>query len=157
MTPNCDYNAAMLWKLDGYLVIPHELLHVLAYRLIGKRCAYQWGDHAVNSLEDRTINQRLFCLLFPLLVNSLVVLLLLSIWFVTYITARYPINPLEYLQTAPTWHHVLFFGWTLAMTYAGTCLWDVIFASRLLMEKLSQKPPDNPQEHQYNRNSPQQG
>lgn len=147
----------MLWKLDGYLVIPHELLHVAAYRLIGKRCAYQFGDHAVRSLEDRTLNQRLFCLLFPLLVNGLVVLMLLGVWFSTYIAARYPLNPFDYLQTAPTWHRLLFFGWAFMMTYAGTCLWDVIFAGRLLTQKLRQGPPHQAHKDQYDGKYPQQG
>jgi hypothetical protein len=154
---NCEYNAAMLWKLDGYLAIPHELLHILAYRLIGKRCAYQFGDHGVDALEDRTFNQRLFCLLFPLLINSLVVLLLLGVWFVTYVTAPYPLNPLGYFHLAPFWHKLLFIGWIGAMTYAGACLWDVIFAFQLLMEKLTQQPPDNAHKHQYNGKRPQQG
>jgi hypothetical protein len=92
---------ALLWKLDGYLVIPHELLHVLAYRIIGKRCVYRLGEHGVNSLEERTRNERLFCLLFPLLVNILVIVLFVVPWFVTYVTARYPLNPLAYMRTAP--------------------------------------------------------
>jgi hypothetical protein len=134
----------MLWKLDGYLVIPHELMHVLAYRLIGKRCLYRLGDHAVNSLEERTLKERLFCLLFPLLVNTLVILLFLGTWFVTYVTARHPLNPLEYIQAAPAWRQLLFWGWFLAMMYAWSCLWDVIFAGRLLMKKLSQQLPEIP-------------
>ena len=147
----------MLWKLDGYLVIPHELLHVVAYRLIGKSCTYQLGDHAVKSLEDRTFKQHLFCLLFPLLVNGLVVLLLLGAWFSTYIAASYPINPLDYAQTAPAWHLLLFFSWILMLTYAGTCLWDVIFAGRLLTEKLRQSPPHQAYKDQYNGKYPQEG
>jgi hypothetical protein len=147
----------MLWKLDGYLVIPHELMHVLAYRLIGKRCAYRLGGHAVTVLDDRTFGQRLFCLLFPLLVNSLVVLLLLGVWFITYLVARYPINPLDYFRTAPVWHRLLFFGWTLALIYAGACLWDVIFAGRLLAEKLSQQPPHETHKPQYDETMPKQG
>jgi hypothetical protein len=147
----------MLWKLDGYLVIPHELLHVLAYRLIGKRCVYRLGDHAVNSLEERTLGQRLFCLLFPLLVNSLVILMFLVPWFVTYVMTRYPLNPLEYFLIAPLWHKLLFVGWFLSMLYASSCMWDVIFAGRLLMKKLTQQPPENPRKDQYNRKAPQQG
>lgn len=147
----------MLQKLDGYLVIPHELLHVLAYRLIGKRCAYRLGDHVVNSLEERTFTQRLFCLLFPLLINGLAVVLLLGAWFVTYVTARYPLNPLEYFQAAPAWHRALFFGWTFLLTYAITCLWDVMIAIRLIAEKLRQKPPQDTYEQQYNRERPQEG
>jgi hypothetical protein len=31
--------------IEGYLLIPHELLHIVGYRLVGKRCLYHWGDH----------------------------------------------------------------------------------------------------------------
>jgi len=146
----------LFWKLDGYLVIPHELLHVLANRLIGKRCAYRFGEHKVMALEDRTFNQRLFCLLFPLFINGLTVLLLLGIWFVTYLTESYPLNPFAYLQTAPLWHLILFFSWVGLMTYAGTCLWDVIFAGRLLAEKLRQCPPHQTEKDQDDRKYPQE-
>jgi len=131
----------MLWKLDGYLIIPHELMHVVAYRIIGKRCAYRLGDHTVKSLEDRTLGQRLFCLLFPLLINGLAVVLLGCAWLVTYYVSRYPLSPFDYFQTAPTWHRALFFGWTFLLTYALTCLWDVLIASRLIAQKLRQQPP----------------
>ena len=52
----------MLWKLDHYSAVPHELMHVVAYRMIEKRDAYRLGDHAVTSVEDRTPGQRLFYL-----------------------------------------------------------------------------------------------
>ena len=147
----------MLWKLDGYLAIPHELMHVVAYRMIGKRCAYQLGEHAVTALEDRTLGQRLFCLLFPLLINGLAVLLLAGIWIATYSIARYPLSPLEYFQVAPDWHRALFLGWAFLLTYAGTSFFDVMMAIRLLAQKLRQQPPQYPQEHQDDRKRPQQG
>ena len=131
----------LFWKLDGYLVIPHELMHVIAYRMIGKRYAYRWGDHTVRALEERTFGQRLFCLLFPLLVNGLAVLMLTAIWMVTYILARYPLNPLDYLEVAPNWHRALFFGMLFLVFYACASVLDVIFAARLLAEKLRQQPP----------------
>jgi hypothetical protein len=145
----------MLWKLDGYLVIPHELMHVVAYRLIGKRCAYQLGDHTVKPLEERTLNERLFCLLFPLLINVLAVLLLAGAWMGIYVIARYPLDPFAYFAAAPWWHRSLFFGWACLLTYAGTCLWDVMIAGRLITEKLRQEPPQQPQEHQYDGKRPQ--
>lgn len=131
----------MLWKLDGYLLIPHELMHVVAYRMIGKRCAYQLGDHSVRSLEDRTLNQRLFCLLFPLLINGLAVLMLAGVWIGIYVVVRYPLDPFAYFATAPAWHQSMFFGWVFLLTYACTCWWDVLRAVRLLTEKLAQQPP----------------
>lgn len=131
----------LLWKLDGYLVIPHELMHVIAYRLIGKRCTYRLGDHTVQAVEERTFGQRLFCLLFPLLVNGLAVLILTAIWMATYIQARYPLNPLVYLQVAPDWHRALFFGMVFLVSYTCTSVFDVMLAGRLIMEKLRQQPP----------------
>jgi len=145
----------MLWKLDGYLAVPHELMHVVAYRMIGKRCAYRLGDHTVKPLEDRTLKQRLFCLLFPLLINGLAVLLLAGAWAVIYALARYPLDPFAYFAAAPTWHRAMFFGWVFLLTYAGTCLWDVLIASRLIAQKLRQQPPQYPNEDQDNRKRPQ--
>jgi hypothetical protein len=157
-TTNSAYNAAMidlLWKLDGYLLIPHELMHVVAYRMIGKRCAYQFGDHSVKALEDRTLNERLFCLLLPLLVNGLGVLMLAGVWMGIYVIARYPIDPFAYFETSPWWHQSMFFGWVFLLSYAATCFWDVQLAARLIAEKLAQQPPQHSHEHQDNRHRPQ--
>ena len=57
----------MLWKLEGYLLIPHEFLHVVAHKLIGKRCSYRVG------------------------------LLPLVIWVITYFQAGYPSKEYLYL------------------------------------------------------------
>ncbi len=131
----------MIQRLNGYLAIPHELMHVVAYRMIGKRCAYQFGDLSVKPLEDRTLRERLFCLLFPLVINLLAVVLLAGIWMVTYIVGRYPLDPLIYFEVAPWWHSSMFFGFAFLLTYAGTCTWDVLVAVRLVAEKLRQQPP----------------
>jgi len=56
----------LLHKLGGYYLIPHELLHVLAYRLIDKPCQYRWGDHQVVSSAPKTRSERLFVLLLPI-------------------------------------------------------------------------------------------
>jgi hypothetical protein len=53
-------------KIGGYYLIPHELLHVLAYRLIGKPYDYQWGNYQVSSPAKMTRGERLFVLLLPL-------------------------------------------------------------------------------------------
>jgi hypothetical protein len=154
------YNAAMfslLWKLDGCLLIPHELMHVAAYRLIGKRCVYRLGDHAVNSLDERTRNERLFCLLFPLLINGLAVLMLAGVWLGVYVVARYPLDPFAYFAASPWWHQSMFFGWVFLLTYAGSCWWDVRMAAQLLSEKLAQQPPQDPHEYQYHGKRPQEG
>jgi hypothetical protein len=34
----------MFRAIEGTLAVPHELLHILGFRLVGKRCLYRWGD-----------------------------------------------------------------------------------------------------------------
>jgi len=145
----------LLWRIDGYVGIPHELMHVAAYRMIGKRCAYRWGDNAVTMLEPCTLGERIFCLLLPLLINLLATFLLLSIWVVTYIGANYPANPLLYFRVAPTWHHALLLGWFFLLTYSGMSTLDVLIVFRLLLQKVRQQPPDQAQAKQAEGQSPQ--
>jgi hypothetical protein len=35
-------------QLNGYIAVPHELLHVAGYWLVGKPCQYRWGDAYVT-------------------------------------------------------------------------------------------------------------
>lgn len=51
--------------LEGYLLIPHELLHVFGYWLVGKRCRYRWGQSYVTPLEPLARWQDLVGTLFP--------------------------------------------------------------------------------------------
>jgi hypothetical protein len=145
----------LLWQIDGYLGIPHELMHVAAYRMLGKRCAYRLGDNAVTALEPCTLDERIFCLLLPLLINLLATLLLLSIWVITYIGANYPANPILYVRVAPAWHHALLLGWFFLLTYSGMSTLDVLIVIRLLLQKMRQQPPDHAQAKQAEGQSPQ--
>lgn len=63
-------------KLEGYLAIPHELLHVAGYRLVGKQCLYRWGESYVTPIGPMTRRERLVGLLFPFVVSFIVFLLL---------------------------------------------------------------------------------
>ena len=65
-----------LEKLEGYIGIPHELLHVAGYRLVGKRCYYRWGEPFVTPVTPLTRREQVVGLLFPFCVFSLVFLLL---------------------------------------------------------------------------------
>ncbi len=145
----------LLWKIDGYLLIPHELMHVAAYRMIGKRCAYSVGDHTVTALEPRSFKERLFCLLFPLAINLVAALVLLLGWCITYIWLRYPLYPIDYLQIAPMWHQVLLGSWLILLLYASSCTLDMLRVIQLIMEKLSQQPPYDPSEDRNEWQPPQ--
>jgi len=60
-----------IWqKLEGYLLIPHELLHVAGYRLVGKRCHYRLGERRVVPIGPLGRQERLVGLLFPFVVWS---------------------------------------------------------------------------------------
>ncbi len=145
---------ATLQKMDGYIAVPHELMHVVAYRLIGKQCAYRLGDRAVIAPTTCTLRERIFCLLFPLLVNGLATIGLLGLWVMTYITANYPANPLLYFEQAPVWHRSLLFAWFILLTYMGMAVLDVVIVIRLLLQKMRQQPPNDTQKYQAERQSP---
>jgi hypothetical protein len=55
----------LLTRLNGYLLIPHELLHVLGYRLVGQVCRYGWGEAHVTPIGSMTRFERLVGTLFP--------------------------------------------------------------------------------------------
>jgi hypothetical protein len=61
-------------RIEGYLLIPHELLHVLAHRLINKRCQYRVGDRCVKPTEPLSFKEELFTLVLPFAVFLLVAL-----------------------------------------------------------------------------------
>jgi energy-coupling factor transporter transmembrane protein EcfT len=143
----------MIWRIDGYLAIPHELLHVLAYRIIGKKCHYEFGGHAVHTLESRTLRETLIVLLFPLIAIVGAGLFLMLLWFATYLFIRYPINPLSYFQVAPFWHKALLVLWIMLLLYAGSSFNDIRASIQLLSQKLRQKPP----QHSYNNDNDGKG
>ena len=54
-----------LSRFGGYILIPHELLHVVGYRLMGKECRYEWGNSYVTPIGRMTRRQDLIGMLFP--------------------------------------------------------------------------------------------
>ncbi len=128
--------------MDGYLAIPHEVLHLLAYRLIGKRCRYRLGDHFVHPLETRSLREQLFVLLFPLLVIGGAGLALLFLWAITYVLNSYPLNPLTYFLVAPAWHKSVWIAAVILLLYTGSCVGDIQIVVRLLLQQLRNQPPN---------------
>jgi len=146
-----------LYKLGGYFLIPHELLHVLAYRIIGKPYYYQWGDYRVRSLAKKTQAEAIFVLLLPFVTCWIIgfffgVLWLLSAFFIT-------IPPERYFIDGPTWHLIFPIIGILLIFYSGTAHRDLIAAYYILSGKNqsnynSPKPHPQTEDEQPHRNRP---
>ncbi len=131
------------YKLEGYYLIPHELLHVLAYRLLDKACFYQWGDHQVKSTAKQTQGERLFILLLPTLLCWGLALLFYLIWGLLAFSAHMP--PEIYFVAAPKWHWLFAGIAVLLIIYSGTGYRDIRRAWQILSgEEKSQQKPHNP-------------
>lgn len=132
-------------KLGGYYLIPHELLHVLAYRLIGKPCAYEWGDYRVRPLRQRTWGEKVFVLLFPFIVCLVLGFIFGLLWLLSAFFIEIPSD--RYFIDGPTWHFVFPILATLFIFYSGASYGDIIIAYRLLFRK-DKLQHNRPQPHQ---------
>lgn len=114
-------------RLAGYLLIPHEILHVLGYRLMGRRCVYRWGDSQVIPPKTVTRPERLVGMLFPFAIFSL---LTIGCGVCSTLAYRY------FLQGGTL---IWFVGWTtgalIAGAYAGTTVIDLRQAYLLIFDK----------------------
>ena len=119
-----------LYKLGGYYLIPHELLHVFAYRIIGKSCQYKWGDYHVQSSAERTRGEKLFVLLFPTVICLVFGGFFHFLWLMTAFFIKIP--PEQYFIDGPTWHFVFPLMAFIFILYSGNGYGDVINAYRLL-------------------------
>ena len=127
----------MFWRLDGYAVIPHELLHVLAYRLIRQPCQYRLGDHAVRPLSERTVAEEVFVKLFPLMVTGGLALATFGLWLVTLPPG--PFDPGGYFVAGPRWHIGLMALTIVIQIYTLVSFWDVRAVVELLAERFRKK------------------
>ena len=124
-------------SFEGLLLAPHELLHVLAFKLIRKRYGYRLGDKRVSPVEPLTKGEHLFTLALPLVVWGVVTVVVYSALFA--VTAiwmwSHPDRALP-----PLWHVGLGLTCTtIPLTYVFSCWLDVIKIWRLLSEE-----PSNP-------------
>jgi len=123
----------MASRLEGYFLIPHELLHVAGYRLVGRKCRYHLGNPFVTPLEPMTRREQLVGLLFPFAVFASLFLLLTVLSGLTpFIINRQGDNGL-------LWVGLLGLPALLAGVYACTTIGDLRRAYLLL----SNKPPDS--------------
>jgi hypothetical protein len=127
------YNLLVLRKLEGWLLVPHELLHVLAYRLLRRGVTYRLGDPFVtpSGPETLTVRQRVFASLFPLAVTCTAAFALLGLWIVLYLWLV-PVPPRLYFESGPLWHKTLLLAYALLLTYGGTAERDIWISYNLL-------------------------
>ncbi len=117
----------VMTRLLGYLAIPHELLHVVGYRLAGRRCTYHWGNTYVTPANPMPLWAQLIGTLFPFAVFALIFLVstVLGGW--------------AYGQARHSGSYVGFILWTgLAVSsggYAGTAVDDLRQVYLLLWRK----------------------
>lgn len=124
-------------KLGGYYLIPHELLHVLAYRMIGKPCRYEWGDYQVRSSIKMTRGEKLFVLLLPVAICLALSLFFHFIWIVLALSAQMSLA--EYIFAAPKWHFLVHVLANLCMLYSGTAYRDIRQVLYLLFDQKETK------------------
>ncbi len=127
----------------GWILIPHELLHVLAHRLIGQPCAYQLGRPTVRSLGRLSRRDRVFVLLFPLGVMLGLGLGLTLTYLITFVWLILPTlaNPLvTYWQVAPGWHQALWVALFAIITYTGTTYTDLYLAYQIVTHRDKSQP-----------------
>lgn len=140
-----------LHKLGGYYLIPHELLHVLAYRLIGKPCEYEWGEYFVRPLASRTKGQRLFVLLLPFVTCWVLAFFFHFLWILSaLLVIQMPLDK-YFLVEGPTWHFAFPIIGTLCIIYSGTAHGDLISTYYVLVGK-DKSHEDGYKPHQQTKN-----
>lgn len=114
-------------SLGQLFAIPHELLHIVGYWLVGKRCEYKWGNDYVKTVDSMTRGERLVGLLFPF-----VVCMVLFLVFVV-------LSSVGYIQAMRGGGYVWLIIWTglalLTGGYAGTAVGDLRQAYLLILNK----------------------
>lgn len=115
-----------MWKkIEHTWLAAYELLHITAYRLIGKHYRRQAGLVRVLPVEPLTRSQHLFILLFPLLFVLLVTTGIGALWLYTYQTFLPYLKPQAYYTTAPLWHIGLQLLMVLLPLFAAPAYFDI--------------------------------
>lgn len=136
--------------IEGYLLIPHELLHVAAYRLIAKPCAYQWGQRSVRRLAPLTRRERLFVLLFPLAVTWGIAAMLFGLFLLEmlYLAVTQPVLSTYWRSTLLYGNVGLIVLIAPFVAYGGASTADIYTAWRLLSGQGAQDRQDEREDPQ---------
>jgi hypothetical protein len=114
-------------RLGGYILIPHELLHVLGYRLVGQPCHYRWGESYITPPQSVSRNRKLVGMLLPFVS-------FLSLTIISGILSGFAIRGL--IQEGQFFWFIFWLGLThLAGFYMATTLGDLRQAYLLLTQK----------------------
>ena len=120
-------NISWFKRVEGYLLIPHELLHVLGYRLVGQRCEYRWGQPYVTPAGPIPRYRNLVGMLFPFLIfSTLLIIFALLAGFASEQAVR---------EDSPFWFIFWFTLTYLAGIYVGTTLGDLRQVYLLILNK----------------------
>jgi len=136
---------SFLYKLGGYYLIPHELLHVLAYRIVGEPCHYKWGSYHVQSSTPKRRREKLFILLFPFVICWVLGFFFGALWILSVFFIKVP--PERYFIEGPSWHIIFLIMAWLSILYSGTAHQDLIDAYGWLFKYKAQD--DSPEQHQH--------
>jgi hypothetical protein len=114
-------------RLGGYLAVPHELLHVAGYWLVGKRCQYQMGDFQVKPVDPMTLKERLVGVLFPFVIFS-------TICFISGVLSGFAYS--YNLNGGSLFWFIFLTGLAVVSgSYAGTAIGDLRKAYLLILDK----------------------
>lgn len=143
----------MLAKLEGYIAIPQIWLYAWAYRLLDKPYSFSLGHNTIRCLEKRTLKERIFVLLFPLVTLGGIGLLLLLIWAISFIQIGYIPDLLSYMRTAPLWHQLIWWVGLSCITYASFSIYKLPLVFKLLRDDLRHQPPQDRDKYHRDRKS----
>jgi len=131
------------YKLAQYYLLPHELLHVVAYRIIRKPYHYEWGNHYVKSLTGLNLKEKLFITLFPFIISLGSGLFLILSW----MTIVFFMNRQPNQTTELSWHLILLISGLWLAFYSTTAEHDLVKSYHLLIAPENEMQDNRPKPH----------
>jgi len=119
------------------MLAPHELIHVIAFRLIKKRYEYHFGDARVGIVDPLTRPERLFTLALPLITWGAMTLISYTILAVATV---FWLRQNPSVATPPLWYLVIGAWCFIPLFYMLTCwadFWQIVW---LLTHKETNQP-----------------
>lgn len=116
--------------------IPQMLLMALAYRLIGKRYSYTFGQNGIRAIDEVTPKERAFVLLFPMVLLGTISVISAAIWIAVLLYLNYPLDPIAYyLDVSLLWHQLFWWIGLICFGYASMSILNLPYIFKLLRSK----------------------